>query len=396
MKRTTDPPLRGRAPLGGDPWRLFFPLAILLAWAGTLSWLLYGAGVTDSYLAVFHATAQVQGFLTCMATGFLFTFVPRRTGTAPPATWELFAAGAGPVAAALAAWWDHWALAQVLWGAGAAVVAAFVLRRVVSGAGAGRVPGVFVWVAVAVVAGVASCALVAVAAAIGPHRVPDLWQLGRGGLLQGLLGGLVVGVGGTMLPTLTRGPAAPPGPGSRWAGRLPHAVVALVFFASFPLEVYGDVRAGLLLRAATGGGTLVGVARLWRLPSLPGLHRWILWTSAWLLPLGWGASALVPDQRAAVLHVVFIGAFGAMALAVSLHVALSHGGRPERLAESPWQTRALALLLLAALAFRILSGLDGARMRPWLGAAAASFFLATLAWAALALPAARAAGARPS
>jgi uncharacterized protein involved in response to NO len=388
--------LIARAALGSDPWRLFFPLAMLLAWAGTLNWLLYGAGVTESYLAVFHATAQVEGFLTCMATGFLFTFVPRRTGTAPPAAWELLAAGAGPVAAALASWADHWALAQVLWAAGAAVVAAFVLRRVASGAGAGRVPGVFVWVVVSVVAGVASSGLVAVAAALGPHREPDLWLLGRGGLLQGLLGGLVVGVGGTMLPTLTRGPAALPGPKPRWEGRLPQAVAALVFFASFPLEVYGDVRAGLLLRAVAGGGTLVGTARLWRLPSLPGLHRWILWTSAWLLPIGWGAAALVPDQRAAVLHVVFIGAFGAMALAVSLHVALSHGGRPERLGGSPWQTRALAFLLLAALAFRIVSGLDGARMRPWLAAAAACFLLATLAWAALALPAIRAAGGRPS
>jgi uncharacterized protein involved in response to NO len=393
---TADPRQPGRAPLGGDPWRLFFPLAVLLAWAGTLGWLLYGTGATDSYLSVFHATAQVQGFLTCMAAGFLFTFVPRRTGTAPPAAWELFAAAAGPTAAALASWADHWALAQALWGAGAAVVAAFVLRRVVSGTGSGRLPGVFAWVAVAVVAGVASSVLVAVADVLGPHRVPELWQLGRGGLLQGLLGGLVVGVGGTMLPTLTRGASPPPGPAPWWAGRLPQVAVALVFFASFPLEVLGDVRAGLLLRAVAGGGTLVGTARLWRPPSLPGLHRWILWTSAWLLPLGWGAAALFPDQRAAALHLVFIGAFGAMALAVSLHVALSHGGRPEQLSASPWQTRALALLLLAALAFRLLSGLDGERMRPWLAAAAASFFLATLAWAALALPAIRAAGARPS
>ena len=31
-----------------DPWRLFFPLGVLLGWAGALHWVLYATGVTSA------------------------------------------------------------------------------------------------------------------------------------------------------------------------------------------------------------------------------------------------------------------------------------------------------------------------------------------------------------
>jgi hypothetical protein len=113
-----------------DPWRLFFPLGVLLAWAGVLEWLLYALGLTAAYPAIFHATAQIQGFMTCMAVGFLYTFVPRRTATPEPSPLELVAA------ATVAAWVERLALAQGLWAAGMVVCAAFVLRRVLGAGGA--------------------------------------------------------------------------------------------------------------------------------------------------------------------------------------------------------------------------------------------------------------------
>src|SRR5437763_8630055 len=77
-----------------EPYLLLFPLGALLAWAGVLPWLLFSLGATSLYLpmfeaigyrAAFHPVAQVEGFLTCFAVGCLFTFIPPRTGTAPPA-----------------------------------------------------------------------------------------------------------------------------------------------------------------------------------------------------------------------------------------------------------------------------------------------------------------------
>jgi uncharacterized protein involved in response to NO len=380
------------AALAADPWRLFFPLGVLLGWAGVLHWLLYAVGLTDEYRAVFHATAQIQGFMTCIAFGFLYTFVPRRTGTSPPSLLELSVGALAPVAATCAAWLNHWALAQASWAAAVFVVAAFVVRRVLSPGGIQRVPGVFVWVPVALLAGAAGAGLVAVVAWVGPREQPELWLLGRGWLLQGFVTALVVGVGGTMIPTLTRGDAGP-APGSR-PGRLAHLGAACLFLASFPLEVYVAPRPGFALRAVVAGGVLIPAARLWRSPSAPGLHRRLIWLSAWLLPAGYAAAAVAPPLRSAALHIVFIGSFAMMALSVSLHVALSHGGRPEQLARSSGRVRAMGVLLLAALAFRLLVGIDPAHLKPWLGSAAGAFLIATAAWAWLAVPAIRAAGRR--
>jgi len=394
-----DPRLSSSVPsptpqLARDPWRLFFPLGAVLAWAGVLHWLLFALGATGEYRAVFHATAQIQGFMTCIAAGFLFTFVPRRTGGDSPVRWQLAGAAVGPISATLSAWLGHWALAQALWGAGAVIVAAFVVRRILPAEGARRLPGVFVWVPIALVAAAVSAVLVAIAAVLGPREAPELWQLGRGWLLQGLVTGLVLGVGGTMLPTLTRLEPAPDAGPHGASSRLAHAVAAVLFLASFPVEVVWDVRQGFALRALVAGGVLVATARLWRPPTAPGLHRRLIWLSAWLLPAGYALAALDPDLRTAALHVVFIGSFATMALAVSLHVALSHGGHPERLSGSPWQVWVMGALLLVATATRLLVGADPARLTLWLGIAAASFLLATVAWAALVLPVIRGAGRR--
>jgi uncharacterized protein involved in response to NO len=377
-----------------DPWRVFFPMGVVLAWSGVVHWLLFATGATDRYLSVFHATVQIQGFMTSIAVGFLYTFVPRRTGTAPPSRVEMVAGVAAPIAVTIAAWQERWAIAQALWAAGAVIVTAFVVRRLRSPGGAGRVPGVFVWVPLALLSGIAGAALVAVAAVLGPHEVPEIWQLGRGLLLQGFVSALVVGVGGTMLPALTRGEPAPGTAASPRAGVLAQAPAALLFLASFPVEVYVGPRPGLALRAAVAGGVLVSAARLWRLPSAPGLHRQFIWIAAWLLPAGYVAAAADPALRSAALHVAFIGSFALMALSVSLHVALSHGGHPERLAMRSWQVWAMGLLLLASVVFRLLAGVDPVRLQWWLAPSATCFLLGTVAWMSLVFPAIRAAGAR--
>ncbi len=81
-----------------------------------------------------------------------------------------------------------------------------------------------------------------------------------------------------------------------------------------------------------------------------------------------------------------------MALTVSLHVALSHGGHPERLARWPWRVWAIGICLLAAVVFRFLVGVDPARVKLWLASAAVFFLLGTLAWSSLVAPAVHAAG----
>jgi uncharacterized protein involved in response to NO len=372
-----------------DPWRVFFPLAILLGWAGVFPWILWAAGLSEAFRAVFHGTTQIQGFLTALALGFLFTFVPRRTGTPPPSAATLAAGLIAPVAVSALAWRELVAPAQIVWALCIAAVAVFVGRRALGSSGSRRLPPVFAWVPVALVAGIGGAVAVAAAAVRGPREALDLSQLGEGLVTQGFVTALVVGVGGTMLPTLTRGEPAQVAPADG-GGRVAHLAAALAFLASFPVEVYAAPRLGFALRAVSAGGVLAGVARLWRPPAVPGLHRRFIWIAAWLLPAGYLVAAIFPEQESAALHVTFIGCFALLALSVALHVVLSHAGQPASLAGRPWQVWCLGLLLVAATVFRLLVGVDPPRMTLWVALAAASFLLATLAWSALAVPALRA------
>ena len=45
-----------------DPYRIFFPLGVLLAWAGVLHWFLLAIGLAGEYRAIFHAFAQIRSF----------------------------------------------------------------------------------------------------------------------------------------------------------------------------------------------------------------------------------------------------------------------------------------------------------------------------------------------
>lgn len=369
-----------------EPYRLLFPLGAILGVGSVLPFPLRGAG--GGAVGLFHSVAQILGFVTCFAMGFLFTFIPRRTRTAAAEGWEVAVALVVPPVAAALAWANAGALPYVLWLGLLAVAIGFALTRMRAAAASGAVPAVLVWVPLSLVAGAVGAALTAWAPYLAGGGAPPAWIVGRGLLVQGLVAGLVLGVGGVLVPQLTRGEVAPPASAERQHRVLAgHALAAIAFFASFPIEGLVNVRLGLVLRAALATGILVGVARLHRPPTLPGLHRWLVWVGAWLVPVGFWIAAAVPQHRAAALHVVFVGGFAQLALAVSTHVALSHGGRPERLATSPVPLRVMALLLGAAFAARIAAGLDLRHVASWLAVAGAAFAAAVLCWAVVVAPA---------
>ena len=98
-----------------EPYRLLFPLGGLLAWAGVLHWLLLATGAIDDYRSTFHAITQIQGLMTCFGVGFLFTFIPRRTGGEPARAWQIAVAVAAPIATTAFAWFELWVPSQACW-----------------------------------------------------------------------------------------------------------------------------------------------------------------------------------------------------------------------------------------------------------------------------------------
>jgi uncharacterized protein involved in response to NO len=369
-----------------EPYRLLFPLGVVLGQAGVVHWLLYAMGATVRWRSTFHALALVQGFLLCFALGFLYTFIPRRTGTPGPSAVQLAVSLVLPVLLTVSAWGEAWLWSQLLFLAQLGVLLGFVVPRILRPSEGRTVPEGMVWVPVALVLG----AVGSVVTALPPVGVPWLHGLGTGLLLQGLFTCLVLGVGGMLLPMFLHGqpPRVASGRERQWR-RGVQLGAALLFAASFPLEAWLSVRWGFALRAAVVGVVVVGGPRLWNPPSQGGMHRWLIWGSAWLLPLGYLLVALRPELRVAGLHVVFLGCFALMSLAVSVHVVLAHGGHGALLSGYPWQVVTMGALVLAALVARLLMSVAPAATWLWLGSAAGTFLVATGLWFVFLVPLAR-------
>ena len=369
-----------------EPYRLLFPLGALLGIAGVLPWLLFGLGVSHRYDPVFHSLTLVQGFLACYVLGFLFTFVPRRTGTPAPGVGQMLLALTLPVALTLAAWLGQLALSQALWVALLLMLVGFVVRRALAPHPQKQVPGGFAWLPVALLMGLVGSLLTAAPGALA-GRHPWLHLMGQGLLTQGMLTGLVLGVGTLLLPVLLYGhaPSLKDDHLKGFSGAL-HLGAALLFVASFWVEAQRSTVLGYGLRALLCLGLLLGPMGLWRRPTEPGVHRRFVWLAAWLLPLGYGLVALFPQHRVAGQHVVFIGGLALVTLAISTHVVLAHGNYGRLLRASPWTVGGFGALCLLALVARGLASLDPAHLRGWLAVAAASFLGALTLWALTVVP----------
>jgi uncharacterized protein involved in response to NO len=374
-----------------EPHRLLFPLGAVLGVVAVLPFACGGGG--GASLALFHSVAQIQGFLTCFVVGFLLTLVPRHTRTPPAATWEVSSAVVLPTVAVLSAWMGEPALASWLWLVLLTMVMAFTASRLQARPSTVQLVPVLLWVPVSIAAGAIGAVLVAGGPGIPIAHALEAWTVGRGLLVQGFVTGLVLGIGGFLLPQVTRGeppPVPPADPARRRRSIALHAAGAVAFFGSFPLELLTGPQLGFGLRAVVAGAVLLGAARIHRPPVLPGLHRRLIWLAAWLVPIAFFFGALAPRFRGAALHVLFVGGFAQLTLAVSTHVVLWREDRPSASTRSAVGIRAMATLLAAAFTARIVATVHSRHVADWLGIAAYAFCAAVAAWAAVVAPALRA------
>lgn len=368
-----------------EPFRLFFPLGVVLAWAGVGHWLAYATGLLTTYTCQGHALVQIQGFLLAFASGFLLTAVPRRTGTPPPALAMLAALvvlQVTTVAAALSAAWDAVALA-----AGGQIVVLVAFAAVRLGArDARRPPPGFVLVPLALVEGLAGSVLVAGGAVHGWGALAE--RTGRLLVEQGLFLGLVMGVGSLILPLMAGAPPPPDVGSSPRANRqaIAFGAAGLVVLATLVGEALGSVRLAPVVRGVTVATVLAVAGGAARRPARPGWNRGLAWTALWMVPLGLVASGVAPDYRVPALHVTFIGGFATLAFCVATHVTAAHLDLPAlRDGRSP-VVGVLAVSMLLALSARVVADATQGYFAH-LGAAALVWIIGTAVWLGALIPA---------
>jgi uncharacterized protein involved in response to NO len=371
-----------RASLTSEPHRLLFPLGVLLAGLGVLPWIFFALGLTEAYRPIFHSVAfrsmfhplaEVEGFLSCFAVGCLFTTLPRRTGTSPPAAWQMAVAVGAPLIIVISAALQRWELGQIAWLALIAMATEFWLRRLRSQLG--RLLVSVIWVGLALLMGVAGAVLAAAGMSSGEEW---FWvhELGRSFLTQGLFTALVLGTAGLLLPT-REGRAKPTAAGGlRWALAV-HTIGCAVFLASFWIGQFVSLRLGFGLRAAVTLAVTRWLVHTSQMSNPDDARARAARIAMWMLPLGNAAVALAPAVRRGGMHVIYLGCFAMLVLVAS--TCISSVRRTDRsLHIGPWQLGLGATCLALAVAARILVETDPPNFKLWLGSACVLFVGAML------------------
>ena len=318
----------------GDPYRVFFPLGIVLGIAGVSIWPMYHWGVTSSYSGRSHAFVQTDSFLYAFIAGFLWTAVPKFTGTSAPSRTIQYFLASLLVAQLIAFELQYFTVGHLMFIVAHATFITVVVRCFVKRQHSP--PETFVFVGLGLFAGMAG-AIINAGIAL-EFIAPALDLLGKRLLTEGMVLLLVLGVGGFLGPRLL-GFAQLPNfqnlENLSAKAKLPRTVVLRREFyaaAGFLLVVSVIAEYGLelpnlaWLRASVATLVILVNIQPWRTPVTRTTLAWCVWMAHWLLIAALWLVVAASRYRIDFLHVMFIGGFTLLILAVGTRVVLSHGG----------------------------------------------------------------------
>jgi uncharacterized protein involved in response to NO len=362
-----------------DPYRIFFPLGILMGFAGVIIWPLYHWNVISWYNGRSHAFVQADCFLYAFIVGFLWTAIPRFTGAAGPSRLTQYVVASLLIAQTIAFDLRQFPVGHAL----------FVVSHIIVISVAGRCfvqrrhppPETFVLVGFGLLSGLIAAF---VNAGIAFELVsPDLDLIGRRLMTEGMVLLLVLGVGGFLGPRLLGFAQLPNfqniGDLSE-TRRLPigmrlkqplYALAGAGMLLSLIFEYGANVPAFAWLWAAITSAIILSTIQPYRWPAVRTTLSWCVWTAFWLVIVASWLVVAIPKYRIDLLHVMFMGGFTLLVLAVGMRVVLSHRGHSLVAEQRSWPLRIGSSFVLFAMLTRL-----GAALAPGL-------YFSHLAWAAL-------------
>ncbi len=375
----------------GEPFRLLFPMGVLLGIVGASLWPLYVWGWMTAYPGTIHARVMIEGFLTAFVIGFLGTALPRLLEV--PKVRLAEALGYSMVLVGIVALHTsgHTLLGDQLFVAGLGVfLASLILRAMIFRQDVP--PPAFVLVALGMASALAGATLQIVAQALPEALPPWLLSFSRLLLHQGYLLFPIMGIGAFLLPRFFGLPnrqafpeslALPPG----WKNRAAFALLCGgIILTGFAAEALGSPRWGNALRAAAitlyflrevpfhkagfGGGSLALGLRI----------------ALVLIPTAHALMAIWPDRTFSLLHVLFIGGFSLITFIVASRVILGHSGQADKFRATLWPILAMAFLISLAMLTRVSADWMPATRLPHYAYAALAWIAGALIWATTILP----------
>ncbi len=376
-----------------EPYRLLFPLGILLTHLGLGVWILYFFWPELTYPGRAHALVQMQSAMLCFVFGFLLTMMPNALGLAAIGRFQLGLFLTGLVFMAIVGTLGYFALAMVLYLALLVNFLIFIGPRL-----SGRTrnpPPHFIFIFFAFFAGLLG-GILEVFGWTG-NAAPGFIKLGRGLVNEGFLLLLVLGVGGFLFPRLfSKGELTPQsltGVARSFGTHLPLVLAGLGMILSFVVEAFlvvGEPAGFMNIRLGYGMRFAVASWLILRLPmwKSSGWEFYLHFIRIALVSmlLGLAMPILSPQYVMGWKHIIFIPGFLLITLAVASRVLASHGGNIGLLsAHRRWSITILAFFLLGTSSRVSTEIWPGAYL---LHLACASFFIlaALWVWSAIFLP----------
>ena len=189
---------------------------------------------------------------------------------------------------------------------------------------------------------------------------------------------LVLGIGGFLGPRLLGFAQLPQftniqQPAEQVENKRPllYKIAGLTIVGSLVAEYGFGLSAMAFVRAAAASIVILSTLHPWQLPVVRTTLAWCVWCAHWFVILAVWIVAIVPRYRIDFLHILFIGGFTLLILAVGTRVTLSHGGHALAQERRSWPLRIAISTGLVALLARLGAPFSGLT------------YFAHLAWAAI-------------
>lgn len=311
----------------GEPFRIFFPLGLLLGAIGVALWPLFVWHAINFYPRDAHLRLMIEGLMGSFILGFLGTAGPRLLDAAPFASLETIGLVALQCVSAAFHLTQNRNLGDVTFLLTLILFLGFLGRR----ARSRQVlpPPNFVLVLLGFVNAVIGIFFIFAARHVTNGAFLD--QLGSLLLNQGFVLFPILGVGAFFFPKLLGGTKPEPADlniaSALWRKRALVAVLTgVVIWISFVLEAFDWPRSAAVVRGCAVLFYFALQGHLFEKPSSPPFLAHCFRLGTVLLVLALFSPALLPAYRVANMHLVFIGGFTIILFTVSTRVILGHGG----------------------------------------------------------------------
>lgn len=371
-----------------DPFRVFFPVGVLVGIFGSMLWPLAAwKPEVFGYPSEGHRYLMIAGFLLAFVIGFLMTAIPRFTKTSTCSGIEL-------ISAIFLFALSHGAflfLGIKVFFAGTALSVLVLVRFGLSRLAKRKdnPPSTFIFVG----AGILLLGVCSILSMFNWNSQADL--LIKNLFFQGSVLCLIIGVGSRLLPGIFGWAEIISEQRRIYERPIPYlkvvpkglfvCVVCLItsfFIETLYLEYLGQwIRAVLISTIAT---------YYWRLHRFPRNKTFLtafLWISGWCILLGVVLDVFGVLPRADALHLLFVGGFSLMTLMIASRVTIAHCGGSGLFNENSNILLLVGVLVILSAFGRILSALSPAGYLQSLGVFGLVWAVALVTWGVAFIPA---------